>query len=627
MKIPPAYHLLALLLLAGVLFFIHLGGYDLWPPDEPRFALIAREMMQTGDYLIPRVNGVVYEEKPPLMFWGIALLSAPLGDVNEWTARIPSALAGLVTVVFAYWLARSMFDTRIAFWAALILITTFRFWWEARVGQLDMLLCAWLTMSCYGLWRWHKERRWGFLVLLYAGMALGAITKGPPGFIFPFLAVVVFYWRDKKEIKKLHPIVGLILAGIPLAAWLIPARMAASAEHQSGAGQMLVSNVFRQTVQRFFVGVTHANPPWYYLEHLPLDLLPWTLFLPWVAVWAWKRRKQSDEIRFLLSWILPAFLFFCIAIEKRAIYLLPLYPALAILFSCSINDLLDNPSGRWLPRLKVAWSLCLVAGGAGLILLGYTPFAEYWSPWFYPLALLAFIGGIAILHESHSGDIQRLPVSMATAFTLAALCLACVVLPGMNDDKSARAFCTPMRQMAAQGETFSLFSLRFPREEYAFYAEHRCEPVLAEPEEITGGGPIDLREGAQIMKLLKTIDHAVTGVELPSIKEVSEEKLKELQTAIDSEVAAEKLDVATAQKYEATMRKVLDTLFEKMAKPEPGFIIVQERDWRWVLALHPVAARLAVVQNLGVGKRTLLLIANEKGAERARAILATPVRF
>jgi len=207
---------------------------------------------------------------------------------------------------------------------------------------------------------------------------------------------------------------------------------------------------------------------------------------------------------------------------------------------------------------------------------------------------------------------------MAAAFCVSAFCLACVVLPGLNEDKSARAFCAPLRSMTSADEPYSLFSLRFPREEYAFYAEHRCEPVLAEATELTGGGPVDLREGAQVMKLLGAIDRAVKGVDLPSIEQVNETQIEALQTAIETQVASQKLDAATAQKYEAAMRKVLDTLFQKMEAPQPGFIIVQERDWRWVLALHPAASRLTVVRNMEVGGRRILLAANSAGAERAR---------
>lgn len=608
------------ILVPAVLFFVNLGGYDLWPPDEPRYALIAREMMQSGDYLTPRVNGVPYEEKPPLMFWGIALLSWPLGDVNEWTARIPSALAGLTTVLFAYLLAQSMFGARVAFWAALMLATTFRFWWEARVGQLDMLLAAWLTIACYALWRWHKERRGAFLVLLYAAMAMGALTKGPPGFIFPALAAIAFYWRDKRQIKGLRPIAGLVLAAIPLAAWLIPARMAATAEHQSQAGQMVAANIFRQTVQRFFVGVTHANPPWYYLEHLPLDLLPWTLFLPWCAVWAWKRRKQSDEVRFLLSWIVPAFLFFCIAIEKRAIYLLPIYPALAILLSCSVLELMGSAEVRWQRWMGGFWGVCLLVAGVALLAMPFTPFTEYWTPCFYPVAISALAGAAVGLAECRLGQARRLPVSMTVLFCVCALCLACVVLPKLNETKSARAFCAPLRTMSDEGEAYALFSLRFPREEFAFYAEHRSEPVLAETEELTGGGPIDLREGAQVLKLLKTIERAAEPVDLPSIEQVNKTQIQEIQTAIETQVISQKLDAATVQKYETAMRKVLGALFEKMEGTQPGFIIVQERDWRWVLALHPAASHLAVVRNMEVGKRRILLAANTAGAERVRSL-------
>lgn len=624
MKPFPSFGVAVAILVPAVLFFINLGGYDLWPPDEPRFALIAREMMQTGDYLTPRVNGVPYEEKPPLMFWGIALLSWPLGDVNEWTARIPSALAGVTTVVFAYLLAQSMFGARIAFWAALMLTTTFRFWWEARVGQLDMLLTAWLTIACYSLWRWHKERRGVYLVLLYAAMAMGALTKGPPGFIFPALAALAFYWREKRTLKNLRPITGLVLAAVPLAAWLIPARMAASAEHQSAAGQMVAANIFRQTLQRFFVGVTHANPPWYYLEHLPLDLLPWTLFVPWCAVWAWKRRKQSEEVRFLLSWIVPSFVFFCIAIEKRAIYLLPIYPALAVLLSCSMLDWVGSAEVRWQRWMGGLWGAGLSAAGVALLAIPYTHFAEYWTPWFYPVSALAVAGGAAGLVESLSGGSRRLPVSMAVSFCVSALCLACVVLPALNEDKSAGIFCAPLRSMASGGEAYSLFSLRFPREEYAFYAEHRCEPVLAETEELTGGGPIDLREGAQVMKLLGSIDRAVKGVDLPSIEHVSDTQIKTLQTAIETQVANQKLNVDTVQKYEGAVRKVLDSLSRKMESAQPGFIIVQERDWRWVLALYPGASHFPVVRNMEVGGRRILLAANTAGAERVRSLQRNP---
>ena len=111
-----------LLALAAALFIANTWGYDLWPPDEPRFAEVAREMMQSGNYLAPTVNNLPYKEKPPLLFWAISAASLPFGDVNEFTARVPSALGGVITVLLTYLLARRLYGQKIAVWSALILI-------------------------------------------------------------------------------------------------------------------------------------------------------------------------------------------------------------------------------------------------------------------------------------------------------------------------------------------------------------------------------------------------------------------------------------------------------------------------------------------------------------------------
>jgi 4-amino-4-deoxy-L-arabinose transferase-like glycosyltransferase len=121
--IPERLHLPLLALLAAVLFSVNLGGYDLWPADEPRYAQVAREMLDSGNWLSPTVNGESYLEKPPLLFWSQALVSLPFGDINECTARVPSALSGIVVLVLTYLLARGLFGAQTAFYAALFLLT------------------------------------------------------------------------------------------------------------------------------------------------------------------------------------------------------------------------------------------------------------------------------------------------------------------------------------------------------------------------------------------------------------------------------------------------------------------------------------------------------------------------
>ncbi|MBI2435767.1 MAG: phospholipid carrier-dependent glycosyltransferase [Candidatus Hydrogenedentes bacterium] len=188
-ELPPLLAIPLLLGLSALLSLTGLGRYGLWPPDEPRYAEVAREMMQSGDYLVPRVNGRLYQEKPPLMFWLVSLASLPTGDVTETTARIPAVLSALGVVLLTYLLARAMYGNTTAFIVGLVLCTTQRFWWEGRVLQLDMLLTFFMTGAMFSLWQWHTQRQPRHLVTLYLCIAGGALTKGPPALIFPVLAM------------------------------------------------------------------------------------------------------------------------------------------------------------------------------------------------------------------------------------------------------------------------------------------------------------------------------------------------------------------------------------------------------------------------------------------------------
>ena len=176
------------------------------------------------------------------------------------------------------------------------------FWWQARFGQVDMMLTACLTVALYSFWVWHKERRTSSLISFYVAIALGVFTKGPPALIFPLLMVLAFYYKKKTDRQNLHLITGISLVLLVVAMWLIPARLAISVENSTTSAGDIGTNLLRQTIGRFFLGVSHANPPWYYILQMPLDLFPWSLFLPWTLPWVWKHRKADEVMRFLMSW-------------------------------------------------------------------------------------------------------------------------------------------------------------------------------------------------------------------------------------------------------------------------------------------------------------------------------------
>jgi 4-amino-4-deoxy-L-arabinose transferase-like glycosyltransferase len=610
----PKYHLPLLVALAAVLFLGNLGGYDLWPPDEPRFAQVAREMMESGDYLAPRVNGQPYKEKPPLYFWMVAAVSAPVGDVTELTARLPSALAGIITLLLTYLLARELYGVRIAFWSGMILVTTQRFWWQARFGQLDMVLTAWVMGSLLCFWCWHKKRTGGYLIGFYLCMAAGVLTKGPPAALFPVLTVFAFYWKRKEARKQLHLLTGLSVVLALVAIWLIPARMAISVETTVNTGETITSNLFRQTVGRFFLGVSHANPPWYYLKNLPVDLLPWSFFSPWTLSWVWTRRKEGEETRFLLSWIVPAFLFFSVCVGKRALYLLPLYPAFSIFFARSVLDLMESNETRWRRWIGAAWGVALLLIGAAPFVLLLTEYKDAWRGSLLLLSLCAFLCALHTLHILRRSSASRLMRHMAVHFCLLLGGVAFIVFPLLNSHKSAREFCAPLRALSEAKVDYDLYSIGFSRAEYVYYAEHFHTAIPGELLSIDGMQALDNREQAKLQKrMLHAIQKAVEQVPITSISMVSEKEIDQLAARIKTKLQSSSDHQAYLQEYKVAMTSLLDSLFNVMNGETPAFVMVQETDWRWVLAFHPDARHMAVFENRAVGSRHVLLLANAPG--------------
>ncbi|MCF6286049.1 MAG: glycosyltransferase family 39 protein, partial [Candidatus Hydrogenedentes bacterium] len=395
----------ALLLLALVVFGANIGGYDLWPPDEPRFTEVAREMVESGDYLVPRVNGEVYQEKPPLLFWLIALSSTPFGDVNEWAARIPSVLCAVYVVALTFALASRLFTTQVALWSALILMSCFQFWWQARRGQIDMVLTAGMMTTLYAFWRWDDERHKKWRFLAYAGIAAGLLAKGPPALVFPGLFLVAYYWGNREGRAATRWVWGFAAAIVVALLWFVPARLLGADSAAQAVESGMGANLFRNTIGRALMGVSKAQPPWYYLKTLPVGLLPWTFICPPVLYWAWKNRKDSQAMRFLWAWIGPALIFFSVVIGKRELYLLPLFPVFAILFGAALVHLREKENFTWLRRGGIVWSILLILMGFSPLVLSHIPYVLESNTHLDIVAAVAFFAGnLGLLHIRKSGS-------------------------------------------------------------------------------------------------------------------------------------------------------------------------------------------------------------------------------
>ncbi|HDP33960.1 MAG TPA: glycosyltransferase family 39 protein [Candidatus Hydrogenedentes bacterium] len=614
---------LALVLgLAVIILTVNLGGYDLWPSDEPRYAQVAREMISSGNYLLPHVNNAPYIEKPPLFFWIIAAFSHLAGDVTPWTTRLPSVMAGIVTLLFTWLLARRMFDIRIAFWSCLILLTMQRFWWNARFGQIDMTLTACLTLGLYAFFRWQESRRIHWLFLFYLGVLVGIYAKGPGVIAFPVLFVSAWSWsKPDRRRQWLHLGAAVVVVMALYALWAVPAHLTTAGELQTDVSDTLAANIFRQTAGRFLLGVGHANWPWYYVKTLPVDWLPWTLFLPWTAWWVWRKRKDSDAVRFLLYWIVPAFVFFTMAIGKRAVYLLPLFPAFAMLFAASILELMDGEHILWRRRTGVALALFLFAIGLAPFVPPFTKYGDLWTPRLLILSAAAWAPALAAVRQVRRNETRRLHVSVAVSFCLLVTAAAITVFPIVNIYKSAKDFCAPVRSLSERGMEFDLYSVGFAREEYLFYSRHFFRELYTEIIPMKNGSEMNRWELAEFQNQVhRSIEKAAAKTTVENIKRITGEEVRLLKEAIREAVGKTGYPTELIAEFQRALKAESDEFFTVFASSRPAFLYVQENDWRWLYAIHPDMRNAHVLHQEQVGSRHVLLVANDAGRSLLQSV-------
>ena len=612
--------------LATLLFSLNMGGYDLWPADEPRFGQVAREMIQRSDYLVPHINNRPYQEKPPLLFWMIALVSQPVGDVTAFTARVPSVMSAVGIVVLTYLLVTRMWGPNMALWACLILITTQRFWWQARTAQIDMLLSFFMILALYSLWRWDEDRRNRWLFLFYSAITCGLLAKGPPALVFPLLLVFTFYWREAASRKATHWVLGSLAAIVVTLLWFIPARLLAGATTEAAVEQGMVENLFVNTVGRFVLGVSKLQPPWYYLTTIPVDLLPWTLLLPPALYWLWCHRKDNRAIRFLLCWTIPALIFFSISLGKRSVYILPLFPVFAMLLAPAITAMCTGTRQRWLRGAGVVWCLSLLGIATAPWGLAFTEYSYLFNNGLVLFSIGAFIIALAGAFATYS-HAQHFPKHLSFQTMLLLALAVLFVFPVVNEVKSARAICAPVRELASTGHELRLFSVGFSREEYVFYSEHFHEPILIDllesEEQLVSR---DLRTVVQQQrKARRVIIDAVKDVAIENIERITPAERFELRSAIELAIDASETLTEELWDFEHALIVEIDRFAGAFAENSPALMFVQAQDWRWILALHTDMPTYHVVEHRGVGRREVMLLANNAAMALINATENNPI--
>lgn len=410
----------------AAIWFSTLQYRSLVRPDEGRYAEIAREMAVSGDWVTPRLNGLKYFEKPPLQYWATAAAFRTFGQ-HEWTARLWPAVTGFACVLLVFFTGRRLFGGQAAAAAAAVCASSLFFAVIGHMNTLDMGLTFFLqaALSAFLLAQdGERAGARGWMLLAWAALALGVLTKGLVALVLPAatLAAYCLLQRDAGPVRRLHLVVGVAL----LLALTVPWFIAVSAANPEFPRFFFIHEHF----ERFLTKVHgRYEPPWYFIPVFVVGAAPWSFVKLHAAAAAWRADPPGGfrPRRFLVLWIVLVFAFFSASDSKLPSYILPIFPAAALL----AGELLSRMGPR-------ALTIHLVpAAAAGAILLGAALLVERFGddavrramladyrPWLAGSALLLLAGCAAAAWLVRRGRTSAGVLALAAAALTASLGIA-----------------------------------------------------------------------------------------------------------------------------------------------------------------------------------------------------------
>ncbi|HEU0277105.1 MAG TPA: glycosyltransferase family 39 protein [Rhodanobacteraceae bacterium] len=372
------WQLVAAFALATLLLALGLGLRDPWPSDEPRFALVARQMVQSGAWLFPHRGIELYADKPPLFMWLQAIAYELTRGWRGWFL-LPSLLSALGTLALTYDLARRLWSHRAGLYAVIAMLFAFQFMYQMKRAQIDPLITFWITLANWGLLvHCLRGPNWRAYALGCVAAGLGVITKGV-GFL-ALLMLVPYAWACFRTPDRVAApgwrdprwLLGIPAFLAPILAWGLPMLVAAHL-HGTPAYHAYVHDIlFHQTAGRYAGTWSHPQPWWYFIAIVLFNWFPLSLLYPG-AVPRWWRALREGEPRVLLplAWSVMVIVFFSLATGKRDVYILPVLPMVALSMAPWIADIAHT---RWLRAcafvIGLAGGLAFVAVGA-LALAGH----------------------------------------------------------------------------------------------------------------------------------------------------------------------------------------------------------------------------------------------------------------
>jgi 4-amino-4-deoxy-L-arabinose transferase-like glycosyltransferase len=555
-----------ILLAAGMMYFTCLGTAALWDEDETWHASIAREMLDRNDWVVPRFNGELFPDKPPLMFWNM-IAGFGLFGISEIGARFFSAIFGVAAALLTYHLGRRLFNERIGFWGGLIAASSIIFTVSARAATVDAALVCLTTAAflCFVMiWGERKDKttkigNWVFanrsislqksenqvgsgrfktqflFIAYYALLGVAVLAKGPIGFLLPMAALGLFLmiknYRPKEakvvEISKesgfgaaisrwdilgvakrilasffvslwqLRPVTGVLVTLAVALPWYVMVDLRTN-------GEWVRMFIYESCVRRFTEpSLGHSGPIWYYLPAILIGFFPWSVFLGPTCVDIYRRLREGrpwrDGFVLLCCLIGGWFVFWSICSSKLPHYVLPIYPALALLTACFLDGWIAEPatvSRKW---MRTTWLSTIFVGlGMTLVLPIVAWLILPGEEWLGAIGLILVAGGWLGMYFSKKGKrllAVRCYAAASIAFLTAVFGFATV---GIDRHQNARPMMAEIHRDSSGPADICEYA--FHRKSTVYYAGHSIA-LCDKPGELDKF--LDSADGAYIITLDK----------------------------------------------------------------------------------------------------------------------------
>lgn len=490
------------LLIGAVLYIALLGLRDVWYPDEPDIAEVARAMFLSGDWIHPRRMGEIWVDYPPMIYWIGTLSSHLLGGMSAFSLRLPNALAALATVLIVGYAGKRWFDDRTGLWSGLALLTFLEFVYEGNSYRPDVMFALTITAGMLLYAEGSGDRpRLLLRTVAFACFGLAMLSKGPLGLLLPGL-VLVLWQASRREWLRILEMAPLALVSLGLyVPWFV-----ATAEGM-GWSSMLYE-FYAQNFERFLTSENrgHGQPWYYYLRNFWPDFLPWSFLFPAALWWLLRSGRHRDErVRLVLIWFVTFFIFLSTAATKRQLYLLPAYPAVALLLGPWLAAVgrqgdIASPDARPVRLYALLLGLLYAVSGVALFIavsrLGSIIAAGDFSPEELavggalplPLAILGavlLLGGGWIAHAGWRGLPRRALVRLAAVHIVIYVVALGVVMPTFGPVKSYREpsvwISDTIGDETAFGMVHAAGALR--RGGFAYYTDTMV-PLLETPDDV-----------------------------------------------------------------------------------------------------------------------------------------------